>query len=199
MLTFDDAYADLCQHAFPILERHGFGAGVFVVTDRLAGLNTWDQLRDAESFPLMSADEIRSWAKRGIEFGAHTRTHPDLATLAPADQEREIEGSAADLERILGARPASFSYPYGSYDEHAVRAARERFALAFAVEEGVAAMDRDPWRLRRFMAHRYDQPRDLLLAFRLGRNPKAELRRLLRGSRRVHYLGRRVGSALRSR
>ena len=32
IITFDDAYADLCAHAFPILEKHSFPATVFVPT-----------------------------------------------------------------------------------------------------------------------------------------------------------------------
>ena len=32
LLTFDDAYADLVEHALPVLSQHGFGAAVFVVT-----------------------------------------------------------------------------------------------------------------------------------------------------------------------
>src|SRR3954451_18627549 len=33
LITFDDAYIDIVEYAFPILERFGFTALVFVVTD----------------------------------------------------------------------------------------------------------------------------------------------------------------------
>jgi peptidoglycan/xylan/chitin deacetylase (PgdA/CDA1 family) len=199
MLTFDDAYADLCQHAFPVLEQHGFGAAVFVVTHRLGGVNSWDEPRDAESFRLMTENDIRIWAGRGIEFGAHTRTHPHLATLTSPDLAQEMEGSALDLEAILGAMPTSFSYPYGEYDERVLSAARHLFGLAFTVEEGIADMASDPWRLRRFMVHRYDRPRDLLLAFRLGWNPKSEIRRFVRRSSTIHGLAERLQRTLARR
>src|SRR5262245_26622074 len=72
LITFDDAYAELVAHALPTLERNGFGAAVYVPTACVGRTLPWDDS------PVMSAAEIREWAGRGIEFGAHTRTHPDL-------------------------------------------------------------------------------------------------------------------------
>jgi peptidoglycan/xylan/chitin deacetylase (PgdA/CDA1 family) len=41
-LTFDDAYAGLYHHAFPLLKEYGFTATVFVVTDYAGRTNDWD-------------------------------------------------------------------------------------------------------------------------------------------------------------
>jgi peptidoglycan/xylan/chitin deacetylase (PgdA/CDA1 family) len=45
-ITFDDGYADLYHHAFPLLKRKGIPAGIFVVTDLIgtAGLQIYDRL-----------------------------------------------------------------------------------------------------------------------------------------------------------
>lgn len=45
-ITFDDGYADLYHHAFPLLKRKGIPAGIFVVTDLIgtARLQIYDKL-----------------------------------------------------------------------------------------------------------------------------------------------------------
>ena len=82
LLTFDDGYTDLVQFAFPVLEEHGFKAAVYVVTERMGGTNTWDEVRGGGCHRLLTADQIQFWVKRGIEFGAHSRTHADLTTCS---------------------------------------------------------------------------------------------------------------------
>jgi glycosyltransferase involved in cell wall biosynthesis len=77
MITFDDAYADLADHAFPLLRRYGFGATVFVPTACIAGTNSWD-LADAPGVHrILDGTQIRRWAAQGLEFG---RTHAPMQT-----------------------------------------------------------------------------------------------------------------------
>ncbi len=80
MLTFDDAYADLAEAAFPVLERAGFRATVFVPTAHLGGSNAWEE-PEAQGHRLLEPASVRTGACAGIEFGAHTRSHADLAAL----------------------------------------------------------------------------------------------------------------------
>ena len=113
IITFDDGYENLAEYAFPVLQRYGFSATVFVVTGNLGGSNAWDEVRGSATLRLLSADQITEWAAKGIEFGSHTRSHPDLRTLAIEDAQHEISGSKRDLEEVLGSPVASFAYPYG--------------------------------------------------------------------------------------
>src|SRR5579884_2360813 len=122
LLTFDDAYADLAAHALPVLERHGLSALVFVVTGLIGAVNRWERAQgDSTPLGLMSADDIRYWARRGIDFGGHSRTHPDLSTLGHSELEEEIRGSQSDLQELLDVPVSCFAYPYGRYNP-AVRA-----------------------------------------------------------------------------
>jgi peptidoglycan/xylan/chitin deacetylase (PgdA/CDA1 family) len=50
-----------------------------------------------------------------IEIGAHTITHPFLATLPVSAQQSEITSSRALLEEILGHPVTSFAYPHGNF------------------------------------------------------------------------------------
>ena len=42
LVTFDDAYRGLRDHAFPVLRDAGFRAACFVITDYAGRLNRWD-------------------------------------------------------------------------------------------------------------------------------------------------------------
>jgi peptidoglycan/xylan/chitin deacetylase (PgdA/CDA1 family) len=62
----------------------------------------------------LTLDELRELASRpGVEIGAHTLSHPALALLPAAEQEREIVGARAKLEELLGRPVTLLAYPFG--------------------------------------------------------------------------------------
>jgi glycosyltransferase involved in cell wall biosynthesis/peptidoglycan/xylan/chitin deacetylase (PgdA/CDA1 family) len=149
LLTFDDGYADITEHALPVLRRHGFSAGVNIVTGQLGGTNSWDEAQGSGTHRLMTVEQIRYWAAQGIEFGAHSRTHPDLTKLSTIELAAEISGSKNDLASVLGSRVVSFAYPYGELSEVASQAVRGAFDLAFTSERGLNYLRTDPHLLKR--------------------------------------------------
>ncbi|MEM7353670.1 MAG: polysaccharide deacetylase family protein [Acidobacteriota bacterium] len=69
----------------------------------------------------LSWDQVREMQAGGIEFGAHTVTHPILSTLEPTAQESEIRRSRRRIAEATGHEPTTFAYPNGSakdYDRH---------------------------------------------------------------------------------
>jgi peptidoglycan/xylan/chitin deacetylase (PgdA/CDA1 family)/glycosyltransferase involved in cell wall biosynthesis/SAM-dependent methyltransferase len=168
ILTFDDGYADTAEHAFPLLKRYGFPATVFAVAGELGGTNRWDEHLGSGSHRLMDEDQIRNWAANGIEFGAHSLTHPDLTCL-PAQQARhEIERSRDLLADVIGQPITSFSYPYGYHDGQTEAIARSCFELAFTTLEGRNSLATNSHRLRRTMVLPDDRRGDLFSRLRLG-------------------------------
>ena len=164
LVTFDDAYADTADHALPILRKYGFSAAVFVVTERLAATNTWDEVQGCGTLQLMTGEQIQYWARQGIEFGAHSRTHPHLSKLPASELAAEVVGSKDDLTALLGYPPVSFAYPYGEYNDAVCDLVRGNFDLAFSVEEGLNYLSGDPHLLRRA----YVGPGDSLIEFALS-------------------------------
>jgi len=79
-LCFDDGYADVADHALPVLERHAFSATVFLPTgviDGTAALSWYDHPP-----PMLSWEQIRAFDRAGtLRFGAHTVTHPNLTAI----------------------------------------------------------------------------------------------------------------------
>ena len=149
LITFDDAYLDTAEYALPILQRFGFGAAVFVVTHQIGGTNAWDEAQGCATLRLMNAEQIQYWAERGIEFGAHSRTHADLTTLSAAECVDEIVGSRNDLEALLDSPVVSFAYPYGILDNAVHELVKGEFGLAFSTEEGINYLRGDRHLLRR--------------------------------------------------
>jgi peptidoglycan/xylan/chitin deacetylase (PgdA/CDA1 family) len=86
-----------------------------------------EQLRSAANVPpegrsshrTLTAPELRELASGGlIEVGAHTRTHPVLASLSISEQWKEIAGSARRLKELIGRNVSSFAYPYGWHGQY---------------------------------------------------------------------------------
>ncbi len=185
LITFDDGYAALAEHAFPLLMKYHFGTCVFVVTDRLGATNTWDEACGYESHRLLSREQIVYWAARGIDFGAHGRTHADLTTLSAAEREREVLGSRDELGTLLGRPPLAFAYPYGSFDAAALATVRSAFPVAFSARRGVNTARTDRHLLRRALVHPRDSLFDLSFRVRFGLSPVAMVRRFLERSSRA--------------
>jgi peptidoglycan/xylan/chitin deacetylase (PgdA/CDA1 family) len=97
----------------------------------------------------LSWEDVRALASAGMAIGAHTVTHPILASL-PARLQHDEVGSCLDrLEHELGRRPSLFSYPVGmrdSFDAASRAAVRDHgVRLAFSNYGGMARPSRwDP-------------------------------------------------------
>ncbi len=171
LLTFDDAYEDIVEYALPVVQELGFNATVFVITGYIGESINWNPQITDGPFKLMRAWQIQEWAERGIEFGAHTRTHPRLTTLDEARLEEEIVGSREDLARLLGKPVVSFAYPYGDHNERVQACARQNFAAAFTTREGMNTLLTDPADLRRTMVWPDNSTLDFALKLRTGSSP----------------------------
>lgn len=62
---------------------------------------------------MLGWNEIRQMNKAGMEFGAHTVTHPVLGTLPISRLQDEILGSKTTLEDRLQLPVRHFAYPFG--------------------------------------------------------------------------------------
>ena len=180
-LTFDDGYLDNLTYAWPLLEKFGFSATIFVVAERIGT----DQLIDPHlltvhpavprtAYQFLTWDDIRTLQRKGIEIGSHTCTHPKLDQLDAAGQTDEITQSKKIIEEQLQQPVVSFCYPYGHFNDDSLR-----IVAAAGYSQAVVT----PWRaglirggrltLRRVGLYR----RDTLLRFIYKISPLFELAR----------------------
>lgn len=115
-LTFDDGWADFYEDAYPIMQKYGFTATVFLVTDFVGGESSWDYKKSRH----LNWDQINELAKAGIEFGSHSASHRDLRPLSESELAHEIMDSKKLIEDKLGIEVGHFSYPFGRFNKRVV-------------------------------------------------------------------------------
>ena len=151
LVTFDDAYRGLRDHAFPVLRDAGFGAACFVITDYAGRLNRWDVAYGGRRFAHLAWRDMERWTARGIAFGSHTVTHPRLSWLDEEQVFDELWRSRAAIETALGAAPTAIAYPFGAVAVRETRAAvRAGYLMGFRVGGRWAG---DPMRIPRVSVH----------------------------------------------
>lgn len=151
-ITFDDAFADLTEHVFPVLQRLRLVATVYVPTAYIGRTSGWLAKVGEGARRVLSAEEMRAVPATTIEFGAHSHTHPALDALAPTAARDEVVRSKCTLEDVLGRSITTFAYPFG-YERHSTRTLVRQAGFASAcrvgyrhsaVEEDVYALSRVP-------------------------------------------------------
>ncbi len=108
IITVDDNYIDGYTGMYPIfqeldivatnyLHTHGIGIG--------APKASWEQVKEMNDSGHFLAE-------------SHSRTHPRLTDVSPAQLEDEVWGSRQDIADNVGGRVSNhFCYPYGSYNQ----------------------------------------------------------------------------------
>ncbi|HMQ34077.1 MAG TPA: polysaccharide deacetylase family protein [Chloroflexaceae bacterium] len=115
LLTFDDAYCDFAEHAWPILRRHGAPVTLFVPTaypDRPERAFWWDRLyqalahagrRDLET-PIgrleLGTDEQRRRAYKGLR--SYVKSRPHQEAMAYVEQVCAALGAPQARGEVLG-------------------------------------------------------------------------------------------------
>lgn len=138
ILTFDDGYKDAYESAFRMLEERGM-VGVFYVVSGFVGDRnsaTWDELGEMQ--------------EAGMEIGAHSVNHPDLAAASPEEAQRQIDGSIQEIERQLQTDVITFAYPAGKFSPRTIELLRAAEILyGVTTQDGIATSQMDQQALPR--------------------------------------------------
>jgi peptidoglycan/xylan/chitin deacetylase (PgdA/CDA1 family) len=119
VLTFDDAYENFRQYAYPLLQKFNIPATLYVPANLIGGYNSWDY-NNGTSYPymkIMNSEDLLTLDSSLIELGSHSSHHYRLSQLNEQDLSEEIEGSKRMLENLLKREFTLFAYPYGSLSD----------------------------------------------------------------------------------
>ena len=146
VLTFDDGYLDNYTNLLPLMQQYGYRGVLYLLGDFEVRHNQWDLAVDPTEprADIMSEAQKQAFVAAGWEIGAHTLTHPRLASLPAAAAAHEIAASKAELERRLGITILSFAYPYGDLSPETKRLVAEAgFSYAVATDSGGMHLEDD--------------------------------------------------------
>ena len=112
---------------------------------------------------VMNWNEVKNMHDSGfVEIGAHTMNHPCLTKIGLKKAEQEIFNSKKMIEKKLGKRISSFSYPNGDFNDSIVSLAKKEYENAVIVCPGYNNRNTNPYMLKRILAGSKEHPLWLL-------------------------------------
>ncbi|HEX6314188.1 MAG TPA: polysaccharide deacetylase family protein [Gemmatimonadaceae bacterium] len=188
-LTFDDAFANFSDGAWPALRDVGLPATVFVVTDRVGDRNRWSGHPEPgiPDLPLADWEALGRLAAEGVEIGCHSRRHPRLNAIGDEALEDETRGGRDVLRQRLGVTASSYCYPYGAVGRRERDAVARHFERAVTTEHRLMAEVEDALLMPRLDLYYFNQ-RGALDGFGApGFAARVQVRSALRRVRRLAF------------
>jgi len=153
LFTFDDGYKDHFTNAFPLLRKYGFRGTFFLITGFL------DEGRPGH----LTWQDVETMSAAGMEFGAHSYTHPDLRGQTVDYIVWQTLGPKQAIELRTGTPVVAFCYPFGRYDEQIVAVARSaHYWVGVMIQQGLRHTSASLFEIRRVRVRGTDSVEDLV-------------------------------------
>ena len=133
ILTFDDGYDDNYTELFPLLEKYGVKATIFVIGNAMGKPHKMTQ---AQVYELASSGLV--------SIQSHGYTHREMGTLSKEELDDEMRLSRDAIACVTGFTPYALCYPVGSYSDCALEAARQYYSYGLLMSSGLYNTSMDP-------------------------------------------------------
>ncbi|MCX7835206.1 MAG: polysaccharide deacetylase family protein [bacterium] len=114
-LSFDDGYQSIFQNAFPILNKFGFRATVFLIASYIGKWNSWEAQLGWRKFFHLNKEQIQILIQCGWEIGSHSEHHYSFESLTDHQVQNELISSKHKLEEMFNVKIDGFAFPFGRY------------------------------------------------------------------------------------
>ena len=115
IFTFDDGYKSDYELAYPLFKELGIRGTSFIIgkyaDDNVANTMSWDNIFEMYS--------------EGWDFQCHTYAHSNLKKLSSSEIAQSMQKQNAAFEAHGLSAPQIIAFPYGEYDENAIRSLKE--------------------------------------------------------------------------
>jgi peptidoglycan/xylan/chitin deacetylase (PgdA/CDA1 family) len=115
IITIDDGYSDVYKYGFPLLQKYGYHATLFIPTGFI----------DRGQYGYMTWPQIEEMAQAGNDIEPHTIDHVDLRRRTRDYLIYQILGSKQTVEAHTGREARYFAYPSGEFDDFAIEMLQE--------------------------------------------------------------------------
>lgn len=145
ILTFDDGYMDNYTNLFPLLQKYGVKATIFVI-----GSAPNNQEHSA------TEQQIREMSTSGlVSIQSHSYTHPDMDGLNYDETQYEMAQSKKIITRIAGKEPIVLCYPTGRYNDYTLELGPEYYMFGIKMNGGLYNTSANPFLVNRYYVSRY--------------------------------------------
>lgn len=146
VITFDDGSRNCYLNAYPILNKYGFRATVFIVINEID--KTITHPRSAPEKRL-SLEEMNNLSKFW-DIESHSLSHRDLTKISADELTAELKYSLEKLKKMTGKEIILFCYPYGNYNSEVITKVKKfGYRAACTTKPGLVSNHTDPYALLR--------------------------------------------------
>lgn len=156
VLTFDDGFADIHGHAWPLLRERGLPFTVYLAAGYVDAVMRWEGSTAKGVGRGLAWEQLAEMVESGLcTVGNHTHRHVRPEALTPD----ELDECTAVVRARLGVTPRHFTYPWGIPVPALEADLRQRFRSASTGLLGRNLPDVDRMRLARVPVRRTDPDR----------------------------------------
>ena len=111
LLTFDDGYKNNFTYLYPLLQKYGLKASIFLVTGFIE--SPADRLTAKNEF--LHVDDISNMSNEVIQFGLHSYDHKSYNDLTISEIEEDIRNCRKRLNTLNIPYQPCLAYTYGAF------------------------------------------------------------------------------------
>ncbi len=133
-ITFDDGYENILHYAYPIMEKYNLKGTIFIPTDYIGKLNSWDVNIDKKKYKHLDKEQIKFLSDHGWEIGSHSTDHKSLLFKSKKEVKYILEKSKDILENITNKNVFGISFPFGHYNKSILEISNKIYSYSVCVK-----------------------------------------------------------------